>query len=99
MAQIAHATSECHYDRCRAAFAAHKARRRALEKRIEALEQRESESAKRATSLRWRGLWQPESEYQGGDCVTYDGQLWFVHQTVRGDPPATTKKFQLMARQ
>ena len=64
---------------------------RKLEKRIEALEQRES-------SIRYRGVWDESGGYRENEFATYDGSLWACKRTGTHDRPATSGDWQLCVR-
>jgi len=70
-------------------FAAHIARRKKLETRIAAIEDR--------PIMRYRGTWSSDVQCNAGDFITHDGSIWYCRESTR-DRPGTSDAFQLAVK-
>jgi hypothetical protein len=83
-----------------AAFGAEvvKAVRDHVDRAVRPLEQRIAQLESKQAQLRYRGIWQPDCEYQAGNFCTISGSLWYCEETTRSRP-GTDSTWRLAVKQ
>ena len=48
--------------------------------------------------MQYRGIWRGEDDHRIGDCVTFEGSIWYCWQNKTKDRPGTSDAWQLAVK-